>query len=81
VVEWERQLTLGRDAFAGSAWRRAYEALAAADALAPLHPRDLERLGRSAYMIGRDDDYVSALERAHQAYLAAQEVRAAASHA
>ena len=34
---------------------------------------DLELLARSAYMLGRDDDYVSGLERAHHAYLDAGE--------
>jgi hypothetical protein len=32
-------------------------------------PQDLELLARSAYMLGRDDDYVDALERAYRAYL------------
>jgi DNA-binding CsgD family transcriptional regulator len=40
-----------------------------ADRAAPLGPDDLELLARSAYMLGRDDDYVAALERAHRAYL------------
>ena len=30
---------------------------------------DLERLATSAYMLGRDEEYVSGLERAHRAYL------------
>ena len=51
----------------------AYESLSAADEAAPLGAEDLELLATSAYMLGRDDEYVSALERAHHAYLDAGE--------
>jgi hypothetical protein len=34
---------------------------------------DLELLATSAYMLGRDDDYLSSLERAHHVYLNAGE--------
>lgn len=77
MAERDRELEWGRDAFEKWAWLRAYEALAGADAMAPLAPADLERLGRSAYMIGRDEDYVGAFERAHQAYLEVNDTRAA----
>jgi hypothetical protein len=56
----------------------AYESLGRADAAASLGPEDLELLGRSAYMLGRDVDYVRALERAHHAYLASADVPRAA---
>ena len=69
MVDRDRELQQGRAAFAGSAWRAAFQALAAADAGAPLPPADLELLGRAAYMIGHDAEYVAALERAHHAYL------------
>ena len=53
-------------------------ALSLADQATPLETEDLELLAMSAYLIGRDDDYLSALERAHHAYLDAGEgVRAA----
>lgn len=52
----------------------AYESLSRADQAAPLGPEELELLARSAYMLGRDDDYVSGLERAHHAYLDAGEL-------
>jgi DNA-binding NarL/FixJ family response regulator len=77
MAERDRQLERGREAFTRWAWLRSYEALAVADQIAPLAPADLERLGRSAYMIGRDDDYVAAFERAHQAYLEIEDARAA----
>ena len=38
-----------------------------ADEAAPLAAEDLELLATSAYMLGRDDEYVGALERAHHA--------------
>ena len=31
--------------------------------------RDLELLGRAAYLLGRDDEYVDALERAHEQWV------------
>src|SRR5687768_6296741 len=40
-----------------------------ADNAAPLGAEDLELFARSAYMLGRDDDYRSALERASHAHL------------
>ena len=65
VAELER----GRASYAGGAWRDAFEALSAADRAAPLGPEDLELLGRAAYMLGRDHEYVDGLERAHRAHL------------
>jgi len=62
-------LELGRQSFARAEWRFAYDALAEADLATRLRPSDLEMLGRAAYMLGRDDDYVSALERAYRAYI------------
>src|ERR1700756_4102213 len=56
----------GRQAFAKSAWARAYELLARADGHEPLCPADLELLATAAYMLGREDDYVRLLERACQ---------------
>ena len=67
VAELER----GRECYARGAWLGADEALTAADEVAGLGAEDLELLARSAYMLGRDDDYVRALERAHHAHLAA----------
>ena len=43
-----------------------------------LEPQDLELLARSAYMLGRDDDYVRGLERAHHGHLDADEIAGAA---
>jgi hypothetical protein len=63
----------GRESYARSKWVDAYESLTAADRATPLSARELESLARSAYMLGRDDDYVSGLERAHHAYLELRE--------
>jgi DNA-binding CsgD family transcriptional regulator len=51
----------------------AYESLSGADRAAALGAENLELLATSAYMIGRDDDYLSCLERAHHARLDAGE--------
>jgi DNA-binding CsgD family transcriptional regulator len=72
------ELERGRAAYVRRAWVDAYESLGRADAAASLGPEDLELLGRSAYMLGRDVDYVRALERAHHAYLASADVPRAA---
>ena len=63
------ELEQGREFYAKRKWVEAYEALAAADRGTPLSAEDLELLARSGYMLGRDDDYVSGLERAHQGHL------------
>jgi DNA-binding NarL/FixJ family response regulator len=68
VLDAAAELERGRESYAEGAWRDAYEALSAADGEAPLAPDDLELLARAAYMLGRDDDYVGGLERAHHAY-------------
>ena len=65
-------------AYAKGAWSDAFESLSSADRAAPLDAGDLELLARAAYMLGRDDDYVGGLERAHHAHLEAHEVAPAA---
>jgi DNA-binding NarL/FixJ family response regulator len=67
------ELERGRESHAMRAWNDAYESLSRADEAASLSAKDLELLARSAYMLGRDDDYVHGLERAHHAYLSAHE--------
>ena len=63
------ELEHGRESYAKRRWIDAYESLSTADQATPLGAEDLELLARSGYMLGRDDDYVSGLERAHHAYL------------
>ena len=74
IAELER----GRESYSKRAWIDAYRSLSTADQAAPLGADDLELLARSAYMLGRDEDYVGALERAHHAYLQAGQAGPAA---
>ncbi|MGH2942045.1 MAG: helix-turn-helix transcriptional regulator, partial [Solirubrobacteraceae bacterium] len=68
----------GRGSYAKRAWTDSYESLSRAERAQPLAADDLELLATSAYMLGRDEDYVSALERAYQAHLeGGAELRAA----
>ena len=49
---------------AGRSWTEIYDTLTRAD-----RAEDLERLATAAYMLGRDEEYCSALERAYHAHL------------
>ena len=71
MVDTIDELERGRKSYARRAWMDAHESLSRADQVAPLGAEDLELLARSAYMLGRDDEYVSCLERAHHIYLEA----------
>jgi DNA-binding NarL/FixJ family response regulator len=71
-------LERGRASFARAAWPDAFESLSRADEAGLLEPNDLELLATAAYMLGREDEYVLALERAHYAHLDAGEVPPAA---
>lgn len=67
----------GREAYAQRRWADAHRLLAAADDAGGLSADDLERVARAAYMLGRDDEYVRALERAHTAHVHTGHVPAA----
>jgi DNA-binding CsgD family transcriptional regulator len=67
------ELERGRDASARGAWREARESLSRADRATPLAAQDLELLATAAYMLGREEDYLRGLERAHQLHLDAGE--------
>ena len=58
------ELERGHKSYTDEAWQAAFDSLASADSSEELGAQDLELLARSAYMLGRDDDYVSGLERA-----------------
>jgi DNA-binding CsgD family transcriptional regulator len=62
-------LERGLECYARRQWADAYDALSRADQAAPLLARHLERLAMAAYLVGRDEEYLRALERAHQRYL------------
>jgi DNA-binding CsgD family transcriptional regulator len=72
------ELERGRAHYRRRAWADAYRSLAGADKTAPLGAEDLELLAMAAYLIGRDEDYLTALDRAHQAHLNAGQVLRAA---
>jgi hypothetical protein len=63
------ELEHGRQHYRKRAWADAYQALLLADQETPLEADDLELLAMAAYLVGRDDDYLRALERAHNAHL------------
>ena len=71
------ELGRGREAYATRAWLQAYECLERAHAEEPLAAEDLERLSTVAFMLGRDDDCVAWLERAHLRHLEGGETRRA----
>jgi DNA-binding NarL/FixJ family response regulator len=66
-------LERGREQCAAGSWANAHTALSRADSAAPLSGDDLVLLARSAYMLGRDDEYRAALERAYRAHLEARD--------
>jgi DNA-binding CsgD family transcriptional regulator len=68
---YEDELKRGRAAYGRRAWKSAHESLSRADRTAPLAAEDLELLATSAYMLGRDNEYLSVLERAHHAFVEA----------
>jgi len=70
-------LERGRDRYAAQAWADAYEALSRADRAEPLAGEDLELLATSAYMIGRETEYLEVLGRAYRAHLDGGDDRAA----
>jgi DNA-binding CsgD family transcriptional regulator len=72
------ELELGRRCHSERAWAEAYDALSRADQQCALEAADLERLAEAAYLIGRDTEYLKALERAQLAYVKAGDERRAA---
>ena len=74
-------LQRGREAYASRAWGDAYALLRSADESEPLAPADLGLLATAAYMLGRDEEWVAAHERAHHLHLDAGEVEPAARSA
>ena len=63
---------------AEGAWLDAHEALSSADRSTALRAADLEQLATAAYMLGRLEEYVDAMERAHRLHLDGGGTQAAA---
>lgn len=68
------QLARARNLYDQRAWTDARQAFLRADEKSPLGAEDLDRFAVASYLAGRDDDYLAALARAHQAYLKAGHV-------
>jgi DNA-binding CsgD family transcriptional regulator len=66
-----------RRAYEERAWNEAYVAFSSADGAAPLDGRDLELLATTAGMLGRGDEHLAVLERAHRVYLDADDTPSA----
>lgn len=77
----ETALERARDAYGVRAWADAYALLRIADESEPLAPPDLALLATAAYMLGRDEEWVVAHERAHHLHLDAGEIEQAARSA
>jgi len=71
----------GRAAYEAGDWRRAFDALASVRDQRSLEPEDLWRLAQAAYLLGREDAFLSALQSAHQLCIDAEQPIAAARHA
>jgi DNA-binding CsgD family transcriptional regulator/tetratricopeptide (TPR) repeat protein len=65
------QLDRARLRYGQRAWADAFQEFFDADQETPLQADDLELLAMSAYLVGQDDEYLKALERAHHAHLKA----------
>ncbi len=75
------ELEQGRDAYAKRAWLEAHDALTVVHEREGLAAEDLELLSVCAFMLGRDDDSIAWLERAHQRFVEAGEEQRAAHSA
>ena len=78
VTDLDALLDESRRACSRSKWLQGQAGLAEVDAARPLSAEDLQLLGESAYMLGRDEEYVAALMRAHNLQLAGGDLPAAA---
>lgn len=63
------------------AWADAYQAFSRADRKSDLEAQDIELFAIAAYLIGRDEDYLVALERAYNAHREKKQPRRAARSA
>jgi DNA-binding CsgD family transcriptional regulator len=77
-VGGEDALARGREAAERLAWADAYAELSLADQSSSLAAEDLELLGTAAYLLGRVEDCLGALQRAQQLYAEAGDLRRAA---
>lgn len=64
-----RHLGRGREAYENGDWATAYEAFEQAGAELPLAAADLESWASTAFLLGKDDEFVKLLDLAHQRHL------------
>src|SRR3954447_24645645 len=62
------KLDQARRSYCERAWADAFQAFSDTDQESPLEAQDLEQLALSAYLAGRDEEYLKALERAYNAH-------------
>jgi DNA-binding CsgD family transcriptional regulator len=78
ALDAAREVERGRDCYRQRAWSDAHRAFLRVEGLTPLAAPDLELLATTAYLLGRDDEYRKALERAHLVHLESGECLRAA---
>jgi DNA-binding CsgD family transcriptional regulator len=81
TVGGDHELARGRRAAGRLAWADAYTALSLADRSSALAGPDLELLATAAYLLGRVEDCLRALQRAHRLHAEAGDRRRAARSA
>jgi DNA-binding CsgD family transcriptional regulator len=69
MADAAQALRRGRTGYGRRAWSDAHASLTRADQLTGLAAPDLELLATAAFMLGRDDEFFTVLERAHHAHL------------
>ena len=69
-----QKIEQGRESFGRRAWLDSYTSLSRAASASKLSAEDLEMFAIAAYMVGREDERIRSLERAHQLYLDGGEV-------
>ena len=72
------ELERARQSADHGAWADVYRSLSVVDRETPLGAEDIELLATSAYLVGRDNDFLKALNRAHRGHLKAGAVVRAA---
>jgi DNA-binding NarL/FixJ family response regulator len=68
-MDLNRKIEEGRESYGRRAWLDSYASLSRAASATDLSAEDLDLLAVAAYMIGREDERIRALERAHYLYL------------
>jgi len=73
-MDLTQKIEQGRESYARRAWLDSYTSLSRAASASKLSAEDLDMFAIAAYMVGREDERIRSLERAHQLYLDGGEV-------